>query len=201
MSCRPFAALGLRRDGRAHIGPSPEAIRSGVLTIYPTNLPSAQLEAKAEADLHLASTTSYSVCPSSLDQIPVEPLAMKILVGQTLEMLEVPNAFLPPTKARPEEMSISPDHLAALGLLGGFYDEGCMYEGLGVRACLPLELYEIVRVRPHLLPGIRFWEGIRHCRMLGCPPQPIAPWSDPMVLAEIELGEWVMLKECVTCAG
>lgn len=142
-------------------------IRSGVLKIYPTNLPSALFEAKAEADLNLASTTSYSACPSSLDQIPVEPFAMRILVGQTLEMLEVPSAFLPPTKTRPEEVRISPDHLAALGLLGGFYDEGCFYEGLGVRAPLPLDLYEIVRGCPNLLPGIRFWQGVRHCREQG----------------------------------
>ena len=99
--------------------------------------------------------------------IPEQPMAMRMLLGQNLERLEIAGAFVVTGKASITTAQISPDHLAALGHLGGAYDEHCLYEGLGVRARLPLELYEIVRGRPHLLPGIRFWQGVQHAREQG----------------------------------
>lgn len=32
---------------------------------------------------------------------------------------------------------------------------------------LPLEFFEVIRGRPHLLPGIRFWQGVQHAREQG----------------------------------
>jgi len=142
-------------------------IRRGELRVFPTTLPQALFEARSEADLALASVNSYTVHPSNEDQIPEQPLAMRMLLGQNLERLEVAGAFVVAGKAPITTAQISPDHLAALGHLGGAYDEHCLYEGLGVRAKLPLELYEIVRGRPHLLPGIRFWQGVQHVREQG----------------------------------
>lgn len=139
----------------------------GNLSVFPTSLEKACFEAKAEADLSLASVSSYTACPWSKDQIPEHPLAMSILVGQNLEHLEVGNAFVAGGSTMPEEVRMSPDHAAALGYLGGVYDEQCLWEGLGVRAKLPLELYEVVRGRPRLLPGIRFWQGVEHARQHG----------------------------------
>lgn len=139
----------------------------GDLRIYPTSLSEALFEAKAEADLALASTTSYTVHPTSPSQIPTQPLAMSIIVGQTLERLEIAGAFVATGKAPSEKVQMTPDHAAALGHLGGAYNEQCLYEGLGVRARLPLDLYEVVRGRPHLLAGIRFWQGIQHAREQG----------------------------------
>lgn len=142
-------------------------IRRGELRVFPTTLPQALFEARSEADLALASVNSYTVHPSNEDQIPEQSMAMRMLLGQNLERLEVAGAFVVAGKAPITTAQISPDHLAALGHLGGAYDEHCLYEGLGVRAKLPLELYEIVRGRPHLLPGIRFWQGVQHVREQG----------------------------------
>jgi hypothetical protein len=141
--------------------------RGGNLKIYPTSLEAALFEAQAEADLSLASTTSFSACPTSLEQIPLEPYAMTLLLGSNLEQMEFQNAFLPPAKDKPEEVRISPEHLAALGLLGGKYDEYCLYEGIGVRAPLPLDLYPTILLYPEDLPGIRFWVGLKHCSEQG----------------------------------
>ena len=141
--------------------------RGGNLKIYPTCLEAALFEAQAEVDLNLASTTSFSACPTSLEQIPVEPYAMTLLLGSNLEQMEFQNSFLPPVKDRPEEVRLSPEHLAALGLLGGKYDEYCLYEGLGVRAPLPLDLYPTILQYPEDLPGIRFWLGLKHCSEQG----------------------------------
>ena len=128
---------------------------------------SALFEAKAEADLFLTATTSFSARPSSLDEIPVSPFAMTVLLGQNLEMVEVPNTFLMPTKDQPESVQITPDHLAALGLLGGDHDERCHYEGLGVRALIPLDMRPLLRQYPDHLPGVRFWLGVQHCLGMG----------------------------------
>ena len=141
--------------------------RGGNLKIYPTSLEAALFEAQAESDLSLDSTTRFSACPISLEQIPVEPHAMTLLLGSNLEQMEFQNTFLPPTQERPNEVRISPEHLAALGLLGGRFDEFCLYEGLGVRAPLPLELYPTVLQYPNDLPGIRFWLGLKHCSEQG----------------------------------
>ncbi len=141
--------------------------RGGNLKIYPTCLEAALFEAQAEVDLNLASTTSFSACPTSLEQIPVEPYAMTLLLGSNLEQMEFQNSFLPPVKDRPDEVRLSPEHLAALGLLGGKYDEYCLYEGLGVRAPLPLDLYPTILQYPEDLPGIRFWLGLKHCSEQG----------------------------------
>jgi len=142
-------------------------LRGGALKIFPSSLPSALLEAKAEADLNLMTTTSFSVRPSTLEEIPFSPNAMTVLLGQNLEKLEIPNTFLLPTKERPEEMRISPDYLASLGLLGGSYGEHCGYEGLGVRAIVPLEVYALLRDYPKDLPFVRFWLSLMFCRELG----------------------------------
>lgn len=142
-------------------------VRGGNLKVYPGTLEAALFEHKAEVDLNLDSTTSFSACPVSLDQIPVSPNAMTMVLGQNLEYLEIPNTFLPPTKECPEEVRFSPDNLAALGMLGGRYDEYCLYEGLGVKASLPLELHPYVKKYPHLLPGYRFWTGLLFCREMG----------------------------------
>ena len=142
-------------------------IRRGVLRVFPTSLPQALFEAKSEADLALASVNSYTVYPSDEDQIPEQSAAMCMLLGQNLERLEIAGAFVVAGKAPIKTAQISPDHLAALGDLGGAYDEHCLYEGLGVRARLPLELFEVIRGRPHLLPGIRFWQGVQHAREQG----------------------------------
>jgi len=142
-------------------------VRHGVLRVFPTTLPEALFESKSEADLALASVSSYTVYPSSQDQIPDHPLAMSIIVGQTLERLEIAGAFVADEKVPIEKAQMTPDHAAALGHLGGAYGEHCLYEGLGVRARLPLDLYEVVRGRPHLLAGIRFWQGVQHAREQG----------------------------------
>ncbi len=142
-------------------------LRGGALKVFPSSLPSALLEARAEADLNLMTTTSFAVCPSSLDEIPCSPYAMTVLLGQNLEKREIPNTFLNPTKERPEEMRISPDYLASLGLLGGSYGEHCGYEGLGVRALVPLEVYALLRDYPKDLPFVRFWLSLMLCRELG----------------------------------
>lgn len=142
-------------------------IRHGVLRVFPTTLQAAVFEAKCEADLALASVNNYTVHPSNPDQIPAQPLAMSIIVGQTLERLEIAGAFVAEGKVPIEKAQMTPDHAAALGHLGGAYDEQCLYEGLGVRARLPLELFEVVRGRPHLLAGIRFWQGVQHAREQG----------------------------------
>ena len=141
--------------------------RGGNLKIYPTSLEAALFEAQAEADLSLVATTSFSACPTTLEQIPAEPYAMTLLLGSNLEQMEIQNTFLPPTKDKPDEVRISPEHLAALGLLGGRYDEFCLYEGLGVRASLPLDLYPTILQYPEDLPGIRFWLGLKHCSEQG----------------------------------
>ena len=88
---------------------------------------------------------------------------MTLLLGSNLEQMEFQYTFLPPVKDRPDEVRLSPEHLAALGLLGGTYDESCVYEGLGVRAPLPLDLYPTILKYPEDLPGIRFWLGLKHC--------------------------------------
>ena len=141
--------------------------RGGDLKIYPSTLEAASFEAKAEIDLNFPSTTRFSACPTSLGQVPVQPHAMTMLLGSNLETIEVPNTFLSPTKDNPEAVRFSTDHLAALGLIGGKFDEGCLYEGLGVRAALPLNLYPFVLQHPDALPGIRFWLGVQHCAKEG----------------------------------
>lgn len=141
--------------------------RGGALKIYPSSLEAALFEHRAEVDLDLDSTTSFSACPSSLEQIPFAPNAMTILLGANLEFLEIPNTFILPTRERPNEVRISPDHLAALGKFGGVYNGNCFYEGLGVRAQVPLELHPFILKYPDLLPGIRFWLGVGHCRKEG----------------------------------
>lgn len=142
-------------------------LMGGALKVYPSTLESALFEAKAEADLFLTATTSFSARPSSLDEIPPSPFAMTVLLGQNLEMVEVPNTFLMPTKDQPESVQITPDHLAALGLLGGDHDERCHYEGLGVRALIPLDMRPLLRQYPDNLPGVRFWLGVQHCLGMG----------------------------------
>jgi len=142
-------------------------LMGGALKVYPSTLESALFEAKAEADLFLTATTSFSACPSSLDEIPVSPFAMTVLLGQNLEMVKVPNTFLMPTKDQPASVEVSPDHLAALGLLGGDRDERCHYEGLGVRALIPLDMRPLLRQYPDHLPGVRFWLGVQHCLGMG----------------------------------
>lgn len=140
-------------------------LMGGSLRVFPTSLEEARFEAKAEADLSLASVSSYCVCPTRDGQVSNHPMAMSMLVGQNLERLEIANAFV--CGSTPEDVRLSPDHVAAMGFLGGLYNEHCLWEGLGVRARLPLEMFEVIRGRPHLLPGIRFWQGIEHARSQG----------------------------------
>lgn len=141
--------------------------RGGRLNVYPNSLEAAAFQAKAERDLHLVTTTSFLVHPERLEDIPVPPFAMTFQLGETLETIEIPNTFLPPTKERPNEIRFSPDHLAALGLLGGSYGESCLYEGLGVHAMVPLEMTSILREFPEDLPSVRFLLGVLHCLELG----------------------------------
>ncbi len=141
--------------------------RGGTLNVYPCSLEAAAFQAKAERGFHLASTTSFSACPERLEDIPVSPFAMTVQLGDNLETIEVPNTFLSPTRERPDEVSFSPDYLAALGLLGGSYGESCLYEGLGVHAMVPLEMTSILREFPEDLAGVRFWLGILHCLEMG----------------------------------
>jgi len=141
--------------------------RGGVLNVYSSSLEAAAFQATAERALHLATTTSFSARPERLEDIPISPFAMTLQLGDNLETIEIPNTFLPPTEERPDEVRFSPDHLAALGLLGGSYGESCLYEGLGVHAMVPLEMTSILREFPEDLPGVRFWLGILHCLEMG----------------------------------
>jgi len=142
-------------------------LMGGCLRIFPTSQEEARFEAKVEADLSLASVSSYTACPTKEGQVSGHPMAMSLLVGQNLERLDISNAFVPGENSSTGEVRLSPDHVAALGYLGGLYNEQCLWEGLGVRARLSPELYEVVRGRPHLLAGIRFWQGIQHARQQG----------------------------------
>lgn len=152
----------------------------GTLIVYPRSSEAAQFEYQAEVDLHLASAESFSASLSSPDQLPASPLAMKVILGDSLEPQDIPNAFLPPTKARPEMVRFAPEHVAALGLLGGRYGDACLWEGLGVHAQVPLHLHRTIQAHPDLLPAFRFWVGLKHFKRLHFRLEdfPLPPWAD-----------------------
>lgn len=165
-SLRGFLALGyLLRDLAAGSGlqrlevPLPD---KGTLVVFPSSLTAAQFEYQAEVDLHLASAESFQARVLSLDQLPHSPISLSVILGCSLEPIDLPNAFILPSEAQPDLARFTPEHVAALGLLGGRYGEACLWEGLGVRAKMPIHLHRTVLANPELLPAFRFWIGLKH---------------------------------------
>jgi len=169
---------------------------NGTLIIYPSSLKAAQFEYQAEVDLHLADTESFYARFSSQDQLPTSSNALRVILGDTFEDLALQNVFLPPTRSRPDMVQFSPEHVAALGLLGGRYREACLWEGLGVRAQVPIHLHRTIQAHPEHLPAFRFWAGVKHFSHLHVRLQdfPLPDWagilwSDGLTQAAGLLGE------------
>lgn len=140
---------------------------NGELTIFPGRLEDALDLAKAEADLHLPSPTRFLV-PGSPSSHPSPFSIMRILLGGTLEVIDVPGPFTPTGSEERERWMFSPDHLGALGLLACPEGAFSARETVGTRVHLPLPLYALIREVPALLPGVRFWRGLAHGLSKGC---------------------------------
>lgn len=142
-------------------------IQGGKATVFPSTLEAAMFEAQAEACLELPTTTRFTARPKHGSDVSESLVAMEVLLGQNLEKLKIQNTFLSSIRSQTEGVKFSPDHLAALGYLGGIYGGACRYEGLGVRARIPANVLSRVRAEPGHLPGVRFWLGVLHCFELG----------------------------------
>lgn len=168
---RSAMAMGyLLRDLAAGSGLSQLDLKlpmGGKLMVFPSTLEAALFEAKAEVDLELPTTTRFQARPKTGDEVGHPPLAMDMIFEAGLEIVRVPNTFLPTADPAGSGVKFTPDHLAALGYLGGNYGGECRFAGLGVRARIPAHLFAGVRAYPDQLPGIRFWLGLMHAFSLG----------------------------------
>lgn len=140
----------------------------GWFSLPPLSAQAAWFEAQAEIDLALPRTVNFSTFIDHVDQLPPSPCAFELRLRPDLNTYQpmdcdVPNAFFAPSISRLKEVWFTPEHLSALGYVGGEYDECCSYVGASTRSRIPMAVWQALRQAPSLLPGVRFWLNLTHC--------------------------------------
>ena len=144
----------------------------GAMFVHPApSLEAGLFEARAEQHLLLPSRTRCNVQASLPDQAELRPFAIRILVRESLTMIEVPGPFMSCSACQENEIRFTPGHLACLGELSASPGQTWRYFGSGTRAPLSPQAFNLARKDPSLLPGLRFWAGMEQALDRGIPIQ------------------------------
>ena len=140
----------------------------GEMTVYPApSLEAGFFEARAEQHLVLKSKTRCVVKGVLPGNTNLRPLAMKILVRDSLTMVEIAGPLMKNDGCLEDECRFTPEHMACLGELRPSPGQLWQYFGDATRAHLAPFAYGLARQDLSLLPGLRFWSGVNHALTMG----------------------------------